>query len=55
MTCTFATTPEMTCHSTDVVVRLDGDLLCADHLHQLHPVEVESGHADSIPGVTFLY
>jgi hypothetical protein len=55
MLCTFNASPETTCESDDVVARLSGGELCASHLHELYPDEVESGHADSIPDITFLY
>lgn len=52
-TCTYAITPERTC-TYDADAILNGDLICADHLHSLHREAVESGHADRIPGLVFL-
>jgi hypothetical protein len=52
-TCSFNVTPEMTCTDEADVV-LNGEALCASHLHELYPAEVESGHADRLSGIVFL-
>lgn len=40
--------------TTAADVTLNGEPLCADHLHEQYPDKVESGHASDIPGLMFL-